>query len=175
MTSTKKSPYLENPIFPMYPPSPISAVKKKSKTQPIIIPNSVQSKYDRSPRKFVSTTYHNKDYKNQAELLNKVEKMYNEKDRYTFQQKMKLESSYRCNHSMEYEISKLRTQQTLNSRYNEELKEQRKLNRQSKTAIENSYSHDLFYEDNIFPFRHKDLRIIPVTDRCDTYYHIKDH
>lgn len=175
MTSTKKSPYLENPIYTMYPPSPISAVKKKSKTQPIIIPNPIQTKYDRSPRKFVPITNQKKDYKNQAELLSKVGKIYNENDKYTFQQQKKLGSSYRFNHFMEYEASKIRTQQTLNIRYNEELKEQRKLNKQSKTAIENSYSHDLFYEDNIFPFHHKDLRVIPVTDRCDTFYHIKVH
>lgn len=175
ITSTKDSPYRENPILPMLPPTPLlNAAKRKSKTQPIVFPTSMQPRYDRSPRKFLMTTNFQKSYKNQTELLNEVGNMHDEKTRYTFQQRMKLDSSYCYDYSNGYEDSKIRTQQILNDHYNREIQKQRKLNRESKAAIQESYNHDLYHEDHIFPNRNKDLRVIPVTNRCDSLYPVKE-
>lgn len=175
VTSTKDSPYHENPILPMSPPPPpLTAAKQKSKSQPIMLPNTSQTSYQRSPRNFASTSNFKKGYKNQTELLNKAGKMHNEKTRYTFKQKMMLGSSYRYDHSLGYEMSKIRTQQILNDHYNKEKHEQKYINRQSKAAIEESYQHDLFYEDNMYSTHNKSLRIIPVTNRLDSLYPVKE-
>lgn len=169
--SISDSPYHDSPIFSM-PPPPLISTKRKSKTQPIKFPNLSYSGCNKSPRKFYSNTNFSKGYKNQTQLLNTIEKD-NKESRHTYRQNLNL-SSYSYDNVFEYEKSRIRTRQMLNDRYREEVQNRRSINRQSQSAIIESFDHDLYHEDKLYSTHDKSLRIIPVTNRWDSFLPVKD-
>lgn len=169
ITSTSNSPYHEDAIMPMPPPSPPLIRSPRTRaynTQPIIIPNSIYSnryvpKYASTQRKGLT------DYQSRTKLKSKLDRDF---DDYMKSQSFQVEQNtpYHYDHLSEYQLSLRRTKKMLADTQKEEKENQKHINQETQNAIQESYQHDLYHNDHIYSSRNKSLRIIPVTNRFNS-------